>query len=249
MAKPQFRAGCAAGPPRGADIPERGRAVRGATRVARGHSLPVDSQRSRPLAAVPAPRRRGRPPIPPERQRQRLLEAARAELRRSDFGSVRVSDVVRTAGMSSRSFYDHFESKEDLLIALMHETGRDIVVELEHVFATEPDPLARVDRALDAYLAAFAGTPLDLEKLGDSASERVQVLLRHYMGEVAARVERELLRLWREGVVPREPDPLVIEVLLRGLLGLASRYVADGKADELASLKPRLTSFLVRVLS
>lgn len=209
----------------------------------------MESQRSRPLTAVPVPRRRGRPPFPPEQQRQRLLEAARAELRRSDFGSVRVSDVVRTAGMSSRSFYDHFESKEDLLIALIHETGRDIVAELEHVFATEPDPLARVDRALGAYLAAFAGTPLDLEKLGDSASGRVQTLLRHYVREVSIRIERELLRLQREGLVPREPDPLVLEVLLLGLVGLASRYVADGKADELAALKPRLSAFLVRVLS
>src|SRR5690606_30220686 len=76
----------------------------------------VDQPRRKP-ATSDTPRRRGRPPIPPEQQRRRLLEAARAELRRSDFGSVRVSDVVRTAGMSSRSFYDHFASKEDLLIA------------------------------------------------------------------------------------------------------------------------------------
>ena len=207
------------------------------------------SPRSRPVGAEPAPRRRGRPPIPPEQQRARLLEAARAELRRSDFGSVRVSDVVRAAGMSSRSFYDHFESKEDLLIALIHETGRDIVAELEHVFATEPDPVARVDRALGAYLAAFAGTPLDLEKLGESASGRVQRLLRHYVDEIAMRVEREFERLWRAGVITRRPDPVHLEVLLLGLLGLASRYVADGRVEELAALKPRLHALLVRVVS
>jgi AcrR family transcriptional regulator len=208
----------------------------------------VDQARRKPPTSE-TPRRRGRPPIPPEQQRRRLLEAARAELRRSDFGSVRVSDVVRTAGMSSRSFYDHFASKEDLLIALIHETGSEILAELEQVFATEPDPIARVDRALDAYLAAFAGTPLDLEKLGESASGRVQKLLRHYVGEIAVRVQRELERVWREGIIRREPDPLVLEVLLLGLLGLASRYVAEGRADELASLQPRLSLFLRRVWS
>ena len=208
----------------------------------------MDQARRKPPTSE-TPRRRGRPPIPPEQQRRRLLEAARAELRRSDFGSVRVSDVVRTAGMSSRSFYDHFASKEDLLIALIHETGSEILAELEQVFATEPDPIARVDRALDAYLAAFAGTPLDLEKLGESASGRVQKLLRHYVGEIAVRVQRELERVWREGIIRREPDPLVLEVLLLGLLGLASRYVAEGRADELASLQPRLSLFLRRVWS
>jgi len=208
----------------------------------------VDQPRRKPPTSE-TPRRRGRPPIPPEQQRRRLLEAARAELRRSDFGSVRVSDVVRTAGMSSRSFYDHFASKEDLLIALIHETGSEILAELEQVFATEPDPVARVDRALDAYLAAFAGTPLDLEKLGESASGRVQKLLRHYVGEIAVRVQRELERVWREGIIRREPDPLVLEVLLLGLLGLVSRYVAEGRAEELASLQPRLSLFLRRVWS
>lgn len=208
----------------------------------------MERPRRRPLPAEPA-RRRGRPPIPAEQQRHRLLEAARAELRRSDFGSVRVADVVRAAGMSSRSFYDHFASKEDLLIALIHETGRDILTQLDQVFTTEPDPALRVARALGAYLAAFAGTPLDLEKLGESASGRVQKLLRHYVREISARVERELDQVWRTGVIRREPDPLVLEVLLLGLLGLASRYVAEGRADELASLQPRLSAFLVRVWS
>jgi len=64
-----------------------------------------------------------------------------------------------------------------------------------------------------------------------------------------AAIERELDRVWRAGVIRREPDPLVLEVLLLGLLGLASRYVAEGRADELASLQPRLSAFLRRVWS
>lgn len=199
--------------------------------------------------ADPAARRRGRPPLPPEQQRQRLLEAARAALRRSDFGSVRVADVVRAAGMSSRSFYDHFGSKEELLIALIHETGRDILTQLETVFTTVGAHVERVERALDAYLAAFAGTPLDLEKLGESASGRVQKVLRHYVREISMLVEQQLEEAWREGVVPRPPDPIAVEVLLLGLLGIASRYVAEGRVDELTSLQPRLTAFLVHAWS
>ena len=33
------------------------------------------------------------------------------------------------------------------------------------------------------------------------------------------------------------------------ILGLASRYVAEGRVDELASLQPRLSAFLVRAWS
>ena len=215
------------------------------------HSRPESSPRSPRIEteATAGERRRGRPALPIDHQRQRLLEAARAALRRSDFGSVRVTDVVRAAGMSSRSFYEHFDSKEDLLLALIHETGREIVAQLETIFASVEVPRERIDRALEAYLRAFAGTPLDLEKLGEGASGRVQKLLRHYVQEIAVRVERQLEELWREGVIRRPPDAIALEVLLVGLLGLASRWVAEGKADELMALQPRLSAFLLRVWS
>jgi AcrR family transcriptional regulator len=196
-----------------------------------------------------AAKRRGRPPIPVDVQRKRLLEAARQALRSSDFGSVRVSDVVRAAGMSSRSFYEHFSSKEDLLLALIHDAGHELLARFDAIFESGADHVERVDRALEAYLAAFAGTPLDLEKLGEGASGRVQQVLRQYVRDVGVVVERQLDRVYREGVIRRPPDPVILEVLLLGLLGLASRYLADGRADELASLRPGLRDFLVRVWS
>lgn len=193
------------------------------------------------------PRRRGRPAISPEIQRQRLIEAARRALQQSDFGSVRVSDVIRAAGMSSRSFYDHFASKEALLLELIHEAGRGLVAELDAIFAANLPVDVRTGRALAAYLAAFAGTPLDLERLGESASAPVQKLLRHYVREVGTRVAAELDREHLAGRMPRPADPVELEVLLLGLLGLASSRVADGRRDELDSLAPTLLRFLLRV--
>lgn len=191
--------------------------------------------------------RRGRPSIPDEVQRERLLEAARRALQESDFGSVRVADVVRAAGMSSRSFYDHFDTKEDLLLALIHQAGGQLIAQLEAIFAQALAFEVKTSRALAAYIAAFAGTPLDLEKLGESASAPVQKLLRHYVREVGVRVAGQLERAHREGASRRPADPVVLEVLLLGLLGIASSWVADGRRDELASLQPTLLQFLLRV--
>ncbi len=49
--------------------------------------------------------RRGRPPLPLEGQRQRLLDAARQLLERQELETAGVRDVVAEAGMSSRAFY------------------------------------------------------------------------------------------------------------------------------------------------
>jgi AcrR family transcriptional regulator len=201
-------------------------------------------------SGAPAPaRRRGRPAIPPDQQRQRLVEAARRALQQSDFGSVRVSDVIRAAGMSSRSFYDYFDSKEDLLLALIREAGKSLVAEFETIFAAGHSPAVRIDRAVAAYLAAFAGTPLDLERLGESASAPVQKMLREIVREVRECVAANLDLEWRRGTLRRAPDPIVLDVLLLGLLGIASSYMADGRRDEIESLRPTLVQFLLRVWS
>jgi AcrR family transcriptional regulator len=191
--------------------------------------------------------RRGRPAIPDAVQRQRLLDAARRALQESDFGTLRVSDVIRAAGMSSRSFYDYFDSKEDLLLALIHQTGTSLVSEFDAIFAAGLDPATRIDRAVAAYIAAFAGTPLDLERLGESASAPVQKLLRHYVREVGCRVAKSLEGEWQAGTLRHPADPVVLDVLLLGFLGIASSYVADGRRDELESLRPTLVRFLLRV--
>jgi AcrR family transcriptional regulator len=191
--------------------------------------------------------RRGRPAIPGDVQRQRLLDAARLALQQSDFGTLRVSDVIRAAGMSSRSFYDYFDSKEDLLLELIHQAGQTLLDELDAIFAADVPPDLRIERAVAAYIAAFAGTPLDLERLGESASAPVQKLLRHYVQQVGVRVAANLAGEWRAGHMRHPADPIVLDVLLLGFLGIASSYVADGRRDELDSLRPTLVRFLLRV--
>jgi len=185
--------------------------------------------------------------LPADQQRRRLLDAARVVLQQGAFGSVRVVDVVRAAGMSSRSFYDHFDTKEDLLLELIQETGRALLAEFDEIFASAVDPPERIRRAVAAYLAAFAGTPLDLEKLGESASQPVQRLLRDIVRQLGVLIARQLDREFENGLLRRRPDPVELEVLLLGLLGIASRYVADGRREELASLQPTIVRFLLRV--
>ncbi len=192
---------------------------------------------------------RGRPALAPEIQRRRLLDAARKALHQSGRGSFRVSDVVRAAGMSSRSFYDHFASKEDLILALIDDTGRNLLGQLEAIFATSGSFEEQVDRGLEAYLAAFLDTPLDPRKLGESASLTVLKRQDHYVRVIAAGVALLVDRLWHAGVLPRPQDPAQLEVLLLGLLGLASRYVTERRTGELASLRPRLRELVLRVLS
>lgn len=199
-------------------------------------------------SAKPEAAKRGRPPISPEIQRARLLDAARAALQKGDYGSVRISDVVHSAGMSSRTFYEHFDSKEDVLIELMAEAGRRLVAEIDAIMTTS-DGEERIDRFLDAYLTACTSTPLDIDSLGDGLTSRVQQELREGVRDAALQVSVALARMWDAKSMRPPPQPAAIEVALLGLLGIASRYVHERRVGELALIRPALHGLLVRLWS
>jgi len=50
---------------------------------------------------------------------ERLVDAAWSVLERTGFDGFKVASVIRAAGLSTKTFYRHFESKDALLLALL----------------------------------------------------------------------------------------------------------------------------------
>jgi AcrR family transcriptional regulator len=67
-----------------------------------------------------APRGRHAPPleIRQDRQRQRLFSAAASVFARSGYADASAEAIAREAGMSKATFYEHFDNKEDCIVAL-----------------------------------------------------------------------------------------------------------------------------------
>jgi AcrR family transcriptional regulator len=71
------------------------------------------------MASGGTTKRMGRPRrFDPDRERTLLLTAAMSVMRRNGFASASVADILDEAGLSTRAFYRHFESKDDLVGAL-----------------------------------------------------------------------------------------------------------------------------------
>lgn len=60
-----------------------------------------------------------------ERKRQRILEAAGRCFARDGFAKATVEEIARQAGVSKGLVYVHFESKDELLEAVLEETLRE----------------------------------------------------------------------------------------------------------------------------
>ena len=73
---------------------------------------------------------------------QRMIAAGIAEMAQKETVDPRVSDIVRRAGLSNKTFYRHFGSKDEFLGAILRQTLTLQSERLQRCLATE-------DRALD----------------------------------------------------------------------------------------------------
>ena len=104
-----------------------------------GPDPPVASV-GKPLAGVGRPRR-----FEPADELQRLFEAALAVMQRNGYADAAVADILAEAGMSTRSFYRHFGSKDQLLCALYRHEAEQVADRLAARVSRAASPLAALD--------------------------------------------------------------------------------------------------------
>jgi AcrR family transcriptional regulator len=91
----------------------------------------------------------------PDGERDRLLTAAMQVLERSGWWGFKVESVLKQAGLSTRSFYRHFEKKSDLLLALLEMELGGAAIAMQRRTAAVDTPSDKV-RAYIAFTIDMA---------------------------------------------------------------------------------------------
>jgi len=79
-----------------------------------------------------------------EQRVQRFLEAAFELIDEKGTTEFTIQEVTERSKQSLRSFYEYFDSKDELVLALFEETIRDAGDDIRGAVAAETDPLARL---------------------------------------------------------------------------------------------------------
>lgn len=132
--------------------------------------------------------------------RRRLIDGmAKAIALSGDRGyaDVTLAEIVREAGVSRRTFYEHFANKDECLIALYEDASAEALNLLQAAIDPARDWEEQVEMAIGAYLGYLSGRPdllrplvieiLGLGKLGLSARRRVNRQIAGFMMEVINR--------------------------------------------------------------
>jgi AcrR family transcriptional regulator len=137
-----------------------------------------------------------------------------------------VRQVIERAGLSRRAFYDLFESKDDLLVAVYEETIRMMVGEIEVLIAEVDDPIERLRIIVtELFLRSSTGPSVRESALLSTEYRRLGVLrpkeLREAIEPSIALMRREIERAMDASLIPPD-DP---SVLAKILLNVASAHI------------------------
>lgn len=126
--------------------------------------------------------------------RHRLLEGLAQAVAEKGYADVTIADIVREAGVSRRTFYEHFAGKPQALIALFEAASHNALQVLRQAIDPARDWQAQVEQAMTAYLGCLAQNPVLLRTLfidilglgapGLAARRRVNGEIARFMGSV-----------------------------------------------------------------
>lgn len=110
-----------------------------------------------------------------DNRRERLLDAAAGLICRRGYHATSMRDIARATDMLPGSIYYHFESKEELLVAIYAEGVRRIAERVDRAVAGESLAMKRLEAACVAHLEMLL-----------TDSDYAQVVVRVLPGDVPA---------------------------------------------------------------
>jgi AcrR family transcriptional regulator len=95
----------------------------------------------------------------------RLLEGMAHAVAAKGYADTTIADIVREAAVSRRTFYEHFSTKAECLIALYEAASRNALKVLRDSIDPDHDWHTQVEQALAAYLGCMAQNPVLMRTL------------------------------------------------------------------------------------
>lgn len=205
-----------------------------------------------PPATSPArPGRRRR--FESEDELRLLLDAALVVMARNGYADAAVADILGEAHLSTRSFYRHFSSKDQLLCALVRREAEAAADRLCVRVHAAPTPLAALDAWIDEILSyghhrAKADRLAALSSPGAMRAEGYAAEMRRAAQLLLAPLEAVLAEGAADGTFART-DPGADAPLIRAAVWTAAGLdPAQGRPSSRAEAARQVRSFCARAL-
>ena len=185
-------------------------------------------------------------------QRERMLGAIADAVAEKGYGRASVADVIERAGVSRKTFYEHFANKEECFLAA-YDAGADLLLSAidEAVAAELPDWLAATHAGTRAYLETLAANPAfartfmqEVLAAGPVALERRTLILERFVQQLVT------LTAAARASAPELPEhpPYVYEASVGAVNELVARQLLRDGPESLPGIAGALVDVQLRLL-
>lgn len=164
--------------------------------------------------------------------RRRLLDGLAISISERGYRSTTVADIVSRARTSKRTFYDHFSSKEQCFLDLLHADTEKLAEEIRAAVDPDTDWHCQIRQAVEAYVGHIETRPAitlswirelpSLDTAARSGQRRGLQLLTNLLIELSGSPGFQRVGL------PPLTRPLAV-ILVGGLRELTAIAVEDGQ--------------------
>lgn len=155
-----------------------------------------------------------------------VLRGAAAVFADMGLRAASVEDLLRAAGISRRTFYRLYDSKEAVAEALYRLGTEGLLDACRYAVSRDPDPMRQLLGCIDAHLKNAHDVGRLVFVLGGEAQRLESSLHPRRMA-----VHDQLVEMLHEGVIlktGRRVDPLLLRALLLALEGVVRIILEDG---------------------
>ncbi len=177
-------------------------------------------------------------------QRDRLFAAIVQLVDKQGYPATSLTQIVKTAGVARHTFYEHFEDKESLFLALFDRTSKDAIRITREAGEAEQGPWdAKVRGAIAALLAGIAQDQKLARVCLTEALSASLTTLAHY--EVGMRGFADMLRTGRaESPSGAELPESLEEIVVGGASWMITKRLSSDP-DSVQELLPGIVEFVV----
>ena len=192
---------------------------------------------------------------PDERQKdqlRRLLDAAAHVFAEKGWADATVETIVTRAGMSRRTFYEHFDDLKDCLLQLHDRVAKGAVRAVEMQVQGVEDPRELLRLGVTGFLGGIAAFPHIARvvfRVVREAGPEFEPMHEKMMGRFARLMHDGVQLAYEQGRVKDKPDELRIFALCSGMEAVAMRYVMRGEEAKALDAAPILIDMVTKVFS
>lgn len=158
-------------------------------------------------------------------RRTQLLTAARSVFADNGFHAAAMDDIAKQAGVSKPVLYQHFPSKQDLYLALLDESGEQLLARIHDALLSTDDNNQRVTATVAAYFD-FVGDPATAHSLLFESDLINESAVQDRIERFTAQCAHEIAKIITDDTALPVEESTLLAIGLVGNAQVSARYWA-----------------------